>query len=92
MPVMTIDVPELDRIIRAGIEGFDAPQALPKPRVQLVMERTIRALHREGELELAASVLMVHCCRAEGGGSLHRALELLVQHRADRSAGRKGGG
>jgi len=91
MPIMTIDVPELRQIIESGIAGFSigVAEGEKKPRVQRAMERTIRLLYEEEELQLAAAVLMIYCARAEGGQVLHGLLELLMQDRADRSARRR---
>ena len=88
MPSMTINPEDLDALVRTGISGFAAVPG-EKPRSQVLMERAIEGLHRIGETELAAAVMMIHCARAEGGTSLHDALGLLMQRHVTASEQRR---
>jgi hypothetical protein len=87
IPHVAILMPDdLDRLVREQIEANRKVER--DCEAQIAMDRCVEILHREGELELAAIVMIASAARI--AGDTHSVLEMLIQYAYDEmSAGRR---
>ena len=80
MKIATISVEGMWKMVNAAVAGFDAnPDPAGKIPTQLAMEDAIATARREGELDLALSLVCIHCARMRGPADLRAALTTLLE-------------